>query len=634
MYRTKRLGARFTLMLCVLGLMNIARDAEAALPTRFIECGATIGRSIRVANNITGCDNGLVVTAPNITVDLGGHVILGNGGAGTSGVADVGHDGVTIRGGMISGFAQGIYLEGSQRNIVEGLTLYQNRWGIVLNETTANVIRQSTVINSTEGISAYRSSRTVIRANTLVHNAMAMWLGELTHTTVAGNVAKANDNGIVLDQGSDDNLVEHNLASANTRAGIDVSGSSSRNRIAENDASANSAVGIVVASTTRQNVVVGNKANENGRNGIDSATGDLVISDNQAHRNGFFNDENGDDVGSGVAVPSDATGSGNVAGGNDDPAECTPAVLCTPVAPPQYELPSQLVSCEEPIDTSLRIANSISGCERGLIITAPDITVDLGGHVITAVRDTSGNGIVNTGQRGVTIRNGVVRGFYNGVRIADAEDTVTEAMMLVESAAEELVVSGSEGTTIERNYTIKPAVGSAIVVRESPFSHVARNISVDSGILLLSSPNSAVKANTVSLSSSGVFVSGSQRNAIVGNRLRGNVNGLVLFGSGANRIKSNDASANHVAGIYVSGVQGSANRLIGNRASENGTSGIESTRPAVLTDNVAHRNGFLNGGPGDDHGLGIHAEGARGGDNRARRNDDPDQCLPRSLCSR
>lgn len=79
------------------------------------------------------------------------------------------------------------------------------------------------------------------------------------------------------------------------------------------------------------------------------------------------------------------------------------------------KLPVRTVVCGETITESVRIANSLLDCPAdGLIVGAPGITIDLGGHRIGGVE--TGNGIDNSaGHANVTIRNGMLRGFGYGV---------------------------------------------------------------------------------------------------------------------------------------------------------------------------------------------------------------------------
>ena len=67
---------------CVLALALPAGAGERApqLPARTVACGDTITESVRIANSLIDCPaDGLIVGAPGIVIDLGGHRVDGAG---------------------------------------------------------------------------------------------------------------------------------------------------------------------------------------------------------------------------------------------------------------------------------------------------------------------------------------------------------------------------------------------------------------------------------------------------------------------------------------------------------------------------------------------------------------------------
>jgi hypothetical protein len=79
-----------------------------------VSCGATITTDTKLDSDLINCpSNGIVIGADNITLDLNGHTIGGDGvpagGCFDEGVCDVGisneagHAGVTIEGGAVRG---------------------------------------------------------------------------------------------------------------------------------------------------------------------------------------------------------------------------------------------------------------------------------------------------------------------------------------------------------------------------------------------------------------------------------------------------------------------------------------------------------------------------------------------------
>jgi parallel beta-helix repeat protein len=180
-----------------------AGQASGAGPTTVV-CGQVLTQSIHVGNDLSNCPaDGLVIGANNIKVDLGKHVIDGDGvnAATDDGIDNTGgFDNVKITHGTIQQFQQGVHLVGATKNKLEHLTVMQTFRGIEL-ETSSNdnQVKHNKVSSNFDGIHLVASD-----ANKIDHN------------DVFGNTAS----GIVLITGSDNNKVEHNKAHDNATWGI------------------------------------------------------------------------------------------------------------------------------------------------------------------------------------------------------------------------------------------------------------------------------------------------------------------------------------------------------------------------------------------------------------------------------
>ena len=76
------------------------------------------------------------------------------------------------------------------------------------------------------------------------------------------------------------------------------------------------------------------------------------------------------------------------------------------------------IACGQVITEDTLLAEDLicpAGTESALVIGASDITLDLGGHVISG--HAPGTGVFSIGQEGITIRNGTIEGFNAGVFI-------------------------------------------------------------------------------------------------------------------------------------------------------------------------------------------------------------------------
>src|SRR3954468_18051685 len=198
-------------VLAVIAAVFATVGAAPALATTVV-CGQVITQSIKVSNDLSNCPaDGLVVGANNIKIDLGKHVIDGDGvnSPTDDGIDNTGgFDNVKIAHGTIQQFSQGVHLIGATNNKLDHLTLTQTHRGIeVETSSNANKIEHDKVSGNFDGIHLVGSD-----ANKIAHN------------DVFGNTASA----IVLITGSDNNKVEHNKAHDNATWNIDGAGTRRR----------------------------------------------------------------------------------------------------------------------------------------------------------------------------------------------------------------------------------------------------------------------------------------------------------------------------------------------------------------------------------------------------------------------
>src|SRR4051794_32031506 len=77
-----------------------------------VVCGQVITQNTHLSNDLTNCPaDGLVIGAPNVKLDLGGHVVDGTNTAGSAGIANrLGFANVTIEHGTVQQFGNGVLL--------------------------------------------------------------------------------------------------------------------------------------------------------------------------------------------------------------------------------------------------------------------------------------------------------------------------------------------------------------------------------------------------------------------------------------------------------------------------------------------------------------------------------------------
>jgi parallel beta-helix repeat protein len=230
-----------------------------------VSCGDTITANTTLDSDLTGCpSNGIVIGADDITLDLNGHTIAGNGEPVKrcprrelcdTGVANDGHDGVTIRDGSVREFFAGVVVGRASQNRVLGISSSRNRFfGFVLAESSRSVVRNSAGNDNPapdgDGIGIFASRRLRIVGNSFRRNALGMHVEDSSDTLIARNrFARNADMGILME--------------------------ASRNRVRANRCSRNGEC-IIVAPGNR-NVVAGNRSfHDIGGIAIEKGRGNLV----------------------------------------------------------------------------------------------------------------------------------------------------------------------------------------------------------------------------------------------------------------------------------------------------------------------------------------------------------------------
>jgi Periplasmic copper-binding protein (NosD) len=344
----------------VLTLLLIAAAPASAQPA----CGEVITEDTTLTADLNcGSDVALVIGAPGVTLDLGGHHIS----CGT-GVRNPGFAGVTIRNGSITFDDQGVLLIGATGNTIRDLDIDGLIWGIELrdsdrnrivanelisalidlDETSDNNVLRDNVTRGREGLigisgSHNRAVRNVVWAGDT--GAMSVYRGH--HNELLRNTIVAERATLLAVIESDDNLIADNhlvqYSASYGEAGIRVTGSS-RNVFRANRMS-DVPLGVALESGAdnvfRRNVVEGqvlptfiytepdgfrvqaaatgtllqnNQVRDFEDDGIDVEAPGTTIRRNSSNDNGDLGIE---------AVPGVIDGGGNTASGNGNPLQCT-----------------------------------------------------------------------------------------------------------------------------------------------------------------------------------------------------------------------------------------------------------------------------------------------------------------------
>jgi CSLREA domain-containing protein len=348
------------------------------------------------------------------------------------------------------------------------------------------------------------------------------------------------------------------------------------------------------------------------------------------------------------------------ASGNLDATPATYSWTVTPAAVPTA------LSCGEVVTSSVILTSDLVGClGDGLVVGADSITIDLDGYTISGTG--LGAGVRNEGHRSVTIRNGIVAGFDDGVvlgngtalniveamtaqlnelagiSLTNADDgvsgnilrsnvasgngtgiallagttaTLLQGNTVAGSSGEGIRVQGSTGNRIVDNDIV--GTSDAGLVLEGASSNVVVGNAIigtaDAGLVIqLGSDDNLVEDNVVTDSESGVVVIESTGNQVLANVIHGmGDSGIVLEIAHESLLRGNDVRFNS-GGIEVSG--STNNRIESNDASETSGSGIElesfSLSNVVVSNNVSFN---------DAHGISIGDSAGPGSGNLLDRN--------------
>jgi parallel beta-helix repeat protein len=373
--RARRALASLVVLAALAAAVTTALGA-GRVPASQVHCGETITADTRLDKDLRNCpNNGIVIGADDITLDLNGHAVAGDGKLFKActkgefcdvGVLNDGHDGVTLINGSVREFGVGVFLGRARQNRVVSISSSKNRFfGFVIAESTDSVVRDSSASDNPapegDGLSLFGSDHIRILHNSILRNGLGIHVVDSADNLFRGNLFSRNSDfailieadrnevrrnrcvgigacflvapgdrnviarnrtlgggdGIAIEEGRG-NLVARNVVVRASKAGIrlgvqppPIGGAGTVVRL--NLVKESTVDGFLVNPKDHRSLLIGNIASGSGDDGFDVRSRSTTLTANRAVGNA--------DLGV-KAVRGVIDGGGNTARGNRNPAQC------------------------------------------------------------------------------------------------------------------------------------------------------------------------------------------------------------------------------------------------------------------------------------------------------------------------
>jgi large repetitive protein len=219
-----------------------------------VSCGDTITTDTKLDSDLVNCpSNGIAIGADNITLDLNGYTIDGDGELKDDcaedeicdiGVLNDGHSGVTIEGGSVREFAAGVIVFGASQNSLRHLSVSRNAFpgAVIADSPRARFEHSVLAANGLAGIYVFESPRVQFEHNAVVANGLdtdqaGVDLFASPHSRIAHNSISANGDIGVFALEAEGMVFEANVVIDHPEAGFLIEGDHNvftRNRLSQN----------------------------------------------------------------------------------------------------------------------------------------------------------------------------------------------------------------------------------------------------------------------------------------------------------------------------------------------------------------------------------------------------------------
>jgi len=247
------------------GPSGLAAHSPPAVATT---CGAVVTADLTLESDLNCPGNGFTVSGSDIKINLNGHTVAG--AAVGMGILVTGSQGVSIYGGTIRGFLQGIFVAASSGVVIKDNEFTENGTAVLLQASSGNTIKgnvarqnlfrafmirpnlaevvstnndvvENLIIDNPTGIFLIRQPGNTIKGNTISGSSVAaidLAFGGASGNLIKGNLFTTSGAGIRFGEGWTDNTILGNTFQTNDCA---IQGPSAGNTLQGNILSGNTA---------------------------------------------------------------------------------------------------------------------------------------------------------------------------------------------------------------------------------------------------------------------------------------------------------------------------------------------------------------------------------------------------------
>jgi hypothetical protein len=204
------------LQACAFAAVILASPISFAAPKVLNNCQPIVEPGAYViGKNITASGDCFVIAADNVNLDLDGFVLTGNG-TGSAFVEQlaVGRKGLSVRNGVVTGFANGIFMLNSTAMVIDRMQFTNNSTSGVHAGDTATVTNSQVLDNGSGIVLGQRASVSGCTVNNNAGTGISLNIG----STATGNaVGRNGGTGIFMAEGG---LVANSVSRNNQQYGV------------------------------------------------------------------------------------------------------------------------------------------------------------------------------------------------------------------------------------------------------------------------------------------------------------------------------------------------------------------------------------------------------------------------------